>query len=39
MPGWPGIFVAYPAWAFWLAGVEARLGRHARSIADGPVRE
>jgi hypothetical protein len=25
--GWLGIFVAYPAWAIWLASVELRRGR------------
>lgn len=33
--GWLGIFVAYPAWAIWLASVEARLDRQAISVPDG----
>jgi drug/metabolite transporter (DMT)-like permease len=33
--GWLGIFVAYPAWAFWLAGVEARRDRQAIALPDG----
>jgi drug/metabolite transporter (DMT)-like permease len=33
--GWLGIFVAYPAWAIWLASVEARLYRQAIAMPDG----
>jgi len=33
--GWLGIFVAYPAWAIWLAAIEARLDRQAIAVPDG----
>ena len=33
--GWLGIFVAYPAWAIWLASVETRLDRQAIAVPDG----
>ena len=33
--GWLGIFVAYPAWAIWLAAIEARLDRQAITVPDG----
>jgi hypothetical protein len=33
--GWLGIFVAYPAWAIWLASVELRLDRQAIAMPDG----
>jgi len=32
--GWLGIFVAYPAWAIWLASVETRLDRQAIAVPD-----
>jgi len=33
--GWLGIFVAYPAWAIWLARVETRLDPRAIAVPDG----
>jgi hypothetical protein len=33
--GWLGIFVAYPAWAIWLASVGTRLDRQAIAVPDG----
>lgn len=33
--GWLGIFVAYPAWAIWLASVETRRDRQALAVPDG----
>jgi hypothetical protein len=33
--GWLGIFVAYPAWAIWLASVELRQDRQALAVPDG----
>ena len=33
--GWLGIFVVYPAWAFWLASVELRQDRQAIAVPDG----
>jgi hypothetical protein len=33
--GWLGIYVAYPAWAIWLAGVETRLDRAAIAVSNG----
>ena len=33
--GWLGIFVVYPAWAFWLASVELRQDRQAITVPDG----
>jgi hypothetical protein len=33
--GWLGIFVVYPAWAFWLASVELRRDREAIAVPDG----
>jgi drug/metabolite transporter (DMT)-like permease len=35
--GWLGIFVAYPAWAIWLAGIETRLDRQAIAVPEGTV--
>ena len=32
---WLGIFVAYPAWAIWLASVETRLDRQPIAVPDG----
>ncbi len=33
--GWLGIYVAYPAWAFWMGIVETRLAGQARSAPAG----
>ena len=33
--GWLGIFVVYPAWAFWLASVEMGRDRQAITVPDG----
>ena len=33
--GWLGIFVAYPAWAIWLASVEQRQDRQEIAVPDG----
>jgi hypothetical protein len=32
--GWLGIYLAYPAWAIWLASVETRLERQATAVPD-----
>lgn len=32
--GWLGIFVVYPAWAFWLASLERELGQQAMAVPE-----